>query len=121
MSALARVMDQQRLVLGLAALLSVSGLAAALTMPREEDPQFPKRFGQLVVQLPGADALTMERLVVEPLERHFAEVLEIRHVDADVRSGVAAFQIALEDTIYDTEAAWDAVQDAVDDARTELP
>lgn len=121
MSAIGRLMDQKRLVFGLALLLSASGAAAWLAMPREEDPQFPKRFAAAFVSLPGADAQMMERLVVEPVERQLAQVSEIRRVDTDVRTGVAAFRVELDQDIYDTETAWDEVQEALDEARAELP
>ena len=115
------ILHRRRLVLATTLLLAVAGLSSWLTMPREEDPQFPHRDGLIVTVFPGADALTVERMVVEPLEEHLAEVAMINFVESTVRAGVAIQHVELLETIYDTGSAWDEVQEAIDDARREFP
>ncbi|MCG8459686.1 MAG: efflux RND transporter permease subunit, partial [Holophagales bacterium] len=101
--------------------LALAGYGSWLTMPREEDPQFPRRDGLIITIFPGADALTVERLVVEPLEEHLAEVQEIRAVDSTARAGVAILHVEMHETVYDTDSAWDEVEDAVAEARRDFP
>ena len=121
MSTLDSLLQRRRLVVASAVLLALAGLLSWSTMPREEDPQFPRRNGLVLVSFPGADAETVERLVVEPLEEHLAEVEEIWKVDSVARAGVAILQIEQRETIYDTSSAWDEVEDALDRARAEFP
>ena len=115
------IFSRARLTVGLALILSVLGAVAWFAMPRQEDPEMQRRFALVVTPYPGADALTVERLVAEPLERELAEVEQIKDVITTIRSGVVVTQINLRDDVGDYDRAWSDVQDALDDARTEFP
>ena len=121
MSILPAILGRRRLVVASALLLALAGVTSWFTMPREEDPQFPKRNGLVIVAFPGADAETVERLVVEPLEESLAEVEEVEDIESTARAGVAILRVDLLDYIYDTDSAWDEVKDAVEEARVEFP
>ena len=121
MSWLDSLLARRRLILATTALLAITGIASWLTMPREEDPQFPHRDGTLVTIFPGADAETVERLVVEPLEEHLAEVAQVHEVDSTARAGVAVMHVEMHETVYDTEAGWDEIEDAIEEARKDFP
>lgn len=118
---LAALLENQKLVLTLVAVFALAGLAAFLTMDRQEDPSFPYRAGQIVTVFPGADPERVERLVLEPLEEQLAQVEEIEFIESVARQGVAITTIRLEDTIYDTAAAWDRVRIAMDKAIADFP
>ncbi len=122
---IARIADallgRRRLWLAAAALLTAIGIVAWRTMPREEDPRLPERFGTLIVPYPGADALSVERLVVRPLEDELVEVSAVEQVRATARDGVAIVEIELGQAIYDTTAAWDEVERAAEAASRDLP
>ncbi|MEM1181396.1 MAG: efflux RND transporter permease subunit, partial [Acidobacteriota bacterium] len=121
MSFLNALLSRRRLVLATTALLAFAGFSAWTTMPREEDPQFPEREGLLITIFPGADALTVERLVVEPVEEYLAEIEDINEVESTARAGVAIQNIELKDQIYDTQEVWDEVREAIDEARRDFP
>lgn len=115
------LLRSRRLILASVVLLSLSGVLAWVTMPREEDPQFPHRDGLVIVAFPGADAETVERLVVEPLEDYLSEVEEVNYVESTARAGVAILHVEMHETVYNTEKGWDEVEDAVKKARREFP
>ncbi|MEM1204523.1 MAG: efflux RND transporter permease subunit, partial [Acidobacteriota bacterium] len=115
------LLGRRRLIVATTLLLALTGVSSWLTMPREEDPQFPKRDGSLVTPFPGADAETVERLVVEPLEEYLAEVEEVVSVNSTARAGVAILHIEMNETVYATDEAWDDVREAIDKARREFP
>ena len=121
MSIMAWILGNRRLVLTAALLLSATGAILWMTMVRQEDPRLPDFWGQVVAPYPGADALTVERLVLEPIEDALAEVSEIKSVEATAFEEVAVMQIELRDGIRDFNAAWDEVREALDDARQEFP
>ena len=121
MNVLGGLLERPRLVLATALLLALAGLISWFTMPREEDPQFPRRHGLVIAGFPGADAETVERLVIEPIEEHLAEVEEIWQVRSTARAGVAVVEVELADRVYDTDAAWDEVEDALERARADFP
>ena len=115
------LLRSRRLVLASVLLLAFTGLVAWVTMPREEDPQFPHRDGLVIAAFPGADAETVERLVVEPLEDFLSEVEEVNNVFSTARAGVAILHVEMHETVYNTEKAWDEVEDAVGKAQREFP
>jgi len=121
MNLLSLLLERHRLVVATALLLALTGVLSWITMPREEDPQFPQRNGLVLTYFPGADAETVERLVVEPLEEHLAEVEEISEVFSTARAGVAIIRVEFHENVYATDDAWDEVQDALDQARNEFP
>ena len=77
-----RILDNRRLVLSAVVLLSLMGGIMWKTMVRQEDPRLPDFWGQVVAPYPGADAPTVERLVLEPIEDALAEVSDIKLVEA---------------------------------------
>ncbi len=116
-----RLLERRRLVLASALLLGGAGVAAWQTMPREEDPQLPRRHALVTVVFPGADAATVERLVVEPVEDHLAEVEEVVHTEATARQEAAVISVEIDQSIYDTDRAWDEVDRALLRAAREFP
>jgi multidrug efflux pump subunit AcrB len=112
---------QKRVVLTVALLLAGSGLVSWLTMAREEDPRFARRYGMVTAVFAGADARAIERLIVEPIEEQLAEIAEIKHVLSEARDNLAVVQVRLRDNVDDTTAAWDEVRRALRRARRDFP
>ncbi|MCB1033171.1 MAG: efflux RND transporter permease subunit, partial [Acidobacteria bacterium] len=121
MTLLVQLMSQRKLVLTLALLLSLLGLFFWFNMARQEDPRLPDLWGQVVTAFPGADAETVERLVLEPLEERLAAVDEIKEIASTAYAGVAVMKIDLLDNIRDTDRAWDEVREALVKAREDFP
>ena len=92
-----------------------------LSMPREEDPPLSYRAGMIQAVFPGADALTVERLVVLPLERQLSQVKEIKKIKVTSRRGSALFLVHLQDSVMDSPAAWDEVRRAMEKAKPNFP
>ncbi len=121
MKAMEWMLGQRRMVLTAGLLLSLTGVAMWLTMVRQEDPRLPDYWGQVVAPYPGADAPTVERLVLEPIEDALAEVNEIKSVEATAYEEVAVLKIELRGGIRDFNAAWDEVREALGKARLKFP
>jgi multidrug efflux pump subunit AcrB/outer membrane protein TolC len=115
------IVSQRRLMMTLAVLLTVAGVGAWLGVPRQEDPLMPYRGAIVVVPFPGADALAVERLVVEPLEQELAEIDEIDNVESTARAGVAVVRILLRDEVYSVDDVWDDVDRSIQAARVHFP
>jgi multidrug efflux pump subunit AcrB len=119
--AIAWILNNRRLVLTSALLLSVTGAVLWLTMVRQEDPRLPNYWGQVVAPYPGADALTVERLVLDPIEDALAEVGPIKKVEATAFEEMAVLTIELRGDIGDFDHAWDEVREALEKARLDFP
>lgn len=116
-----RLLNFQRLLGMVVTMLCLLGIAAYSTMPRQEDPSFPYRAGLITINYPGASAEAVERLVLQPLSDELRQVEEVDFTHATARTGVAIFNVRLNDTIYDTDSAWDRVRQAMDRARLDFP
>ncbi len=116
-----RPLNFQRLLGMVVTMLCLLGIAAYSTMPRQEDPSFPYRAGLITISYPGASAEAVERLVLQPLSDELRQVEEVDFTQATARTGVAVFNVRLNDTIYDTDSAWDRVRQAMDRARLDFP
>ena len=112
---------QRRLILAVAGILALVGMAAWSGMIRQEDPSFPYRAGYVLVSYPGADPERVERLVLEPLEEELAEIEEIDFIQSTVRSGQASVRLRFKENVYDTETQWDRVRVAVRRAEQQFP
>jgi multidrug efflux pump subunit AcrB len=115
------ILQRPRLIGLVVGMLVLLGVASYLTMARQEDPSFPYRAGLITVTYPGAMAEAVERLVLEPLSDELAQVEEIDYFTATVRTGVLLIPLNLKDAIYDTDAAWDRVRQAMERARQSFP
>ncbi|MFO7703776.1 MAG: efflux RND transporter permease subunit [Halopseudomonas sp.] len=102
-------------------MLCLLGIAAYLTMARQEDPSFPYRAGLVTVIYPGATAEAVERLVLEPLSDELSQVEELEYFTATARTGVVLINLSLDDAIYATDSAWDRVRQALARAELEFP
>ncbi|MDT0496403.1 efflux RND transporter permease subunit [Algiphilus sp. W345] len=78
-------------VLVLAVLLL--GVYAALTTPREENPQIVVPGAVVRFVLPGSTPLEMERLIVAPMEGHLREIDGVEHSYAMAGEGVGFVQL----------------------------
>lgn len=116
-----RLLNFQRLLGMVVTMLCLLGIAAYSTMPRQEDPSFPYRAGLITINYPGASAEAVERLVLQPLSDELRQVEEVDFTQATARTGVAVFNVRLNDTIYDTDSAWDRVRQAMERARLDFP
>jgi multidrug efflux pump subunit AcrB/outer membrane protein TolC len=113
--------QQSRLIIVAALLLSISGILSWTSMPKEEDPRFPDRYAAVSVIYPGADADTIERTVVLPLEEELQSLTEIATIEATARTDIAVLTLTLEDTITEVDSVWAKVQTALDRAARRFP
>jgi len=111
----------RRLVFSVVFLFVAVGYFALGSMARQEDPSFPYRAGLLKVFYAGGTPSQIEKLITEPLEEELAQVSEIDEVTSTSRDDLAIFNIELQDYVYDTDAAWDRVQNAVARAELQFP
>ncbi|MEM7568349.1 MAG: efflux RND transporter permease subunit [Pseudomonadota bacterium] len=111
----------QRLTVLTIALAITMGLAAILTLPRQEDPIPRERYASVITAFPGASARRVESLITEPLEDAIREVPEVRELNSFSRVGVSVVTVELQDNVLDTEEIWSIVRNQVNDVGAGLP
>jgi len=117
------ILQRKRVVLASAFALCLAGAVSFATMPRQEDPTLPDRAGILIVEFPGADAQTIERLVAVPLEDELAQVSELNTMYTTARRDVVIVRLELGDNVIGRaiDDAWDDIEEAIERAEREFP
>lgn len=107
---------EERLIFGLVIIVSLLGVFTWFNINEQEDPFFPYRNGQVVIVAPGMSASAIEDTIVQPFERLLANVDGIERVSSKSSDSFALVQVELQETIYDTEKAWQRVREKVSEA-----
>lgn len=114
-------LDFPRLLVLSIGLIAAAGLAAALTVPRLEDPRINNRNAIVITPFPGADAGRVEALVTKPLEDALRSEASIKHLTSTSRAGVSVISIELKDRITNGEPIWLLLRDKLSKAAPLLP
>lgn len=96
------------------------GVNSLLNMPRGEDPEFTAPSFAVIIVYPGTDATDMEELVVDPAEKKFNELDNIKHVISNVDNGLAVLRIEY-DYDQDPDEKYQEIVREVNALRAELP
>ncbi|RKF14371.1 efflux RND transporter permease subunit [Alginatibacterium sediminis] len=101
-------------------LLVAIGILSYNTMPRSEDPQFNMPITLVEVIYPGASALDVETLVVDPIEAAISDLDNIEKIATDIKNGGTRLEVTF---IYgsDPDASYNDVVRVVGAIRSELP
>lgn len=116
-----KILDKKRLIMSIALLLSLLGTIMWFQMIRQEDPSMDDYWGMIVTPYPGADASTVEKLILDPLEDALAEIHEINWMESTAFDEVAVINIELKGDIYDFNLVWQDVRDTLEGAAKSFP
>lgn len=96
------------------------GVNSLLTMPRGEDPEFNAPQFAVVFVYPGTDARDLEKLVVDPAEKRFNALENIKHLITNVDDGLAVMRVEYEYS-SDPDDKYQEVVREVNALRSEIP
>jgi len=113
--------SQKRLVIAISLIFVAVGLSAMLIMAREEDPKLADRFGTLMVIYPGADPLTFERTVIEPIEEELKTIEGIKKIQTTIRPDFSMSEIELQDSVQDIEKVWNEARSRLENIKSDFP
>ena len=111
---------RRKVVLAIAALATLFGLSAYLSLPREADPNI--NYGYIFVQvvLPGVSPEDSERLLVRPLETELQSIEGLKEMNAQSVESAAIVLLQFEPEA-DRAKALNDVRAKVDMARGRFP
>ncbi|MGM0475227.1 MAG: efflux RND transporter permease subunit, partial [Bacteroidota bacterium] len=101
-------------------LLTLIGIRALLVMPRTENPEIAVPGTSIVVVMPGANPVDMEKMVALPVEEAINELGEIEQISTSVRDGFAIISVEFEFNT-DADEKYDEVVQKINNVRTSLP
>lgn len=111
---------RRKVVLAVTAVLSLFGLYAYLTLPREAQPDITVPFISVVVPYPGVSPEDAERLLVRPLERELKTIQGLKEMNARAYGGEAVVLLEFE-VNFDKNKVLEDVRAKVDLARGRFP
>ncbi len=101
-------------------LLLALGFNSLLNMPRGEDPETTAPSFVVIVIYPGTSPIDMEKLVVDPMEKRFNELDNIKRLVSDVNDGLATVRVDYKHE-SDPDEKYQEIVREVNALRGELP
>ncbi len=101
-------------------LLMALGLNSLVNMPRGEDPETDAPSFSIAVVYPGTSPADMEQLVLDPMEKRFSELDDIKRIISDVNDGLAVVRVDYKHE-NDPETKYQEIVREVNALRGELP
>ncbi|MCE2997443.1 MAG: efflux RND transporter permease subunit [Cyclobacteriaceae bacterium] len=102
------------------ALVLAMGLNSLINMPRGEDPETDQPSFSVVVVYPGTSPEDMEKLVVDPMEKRFNELDNIKRLTTSINDGLAVFRVDYKHE-SDKDEKYQEIIRETDALRKELP
>lgn len=102
-------------------MLLLGGIAAYLSFPRSEDPEFTIRVAVIQTYFPGASPQKVEQLITEKLERKIQEMPQVEHIVSENRTGVSLITVEIKDKYKNLRPVWDDLKDKVEEVENDLP
>ncbi len=107
-------------VLMLVVFLAIFGLRSYLNMPRTENPELSIPGSSVIVVMPGASTLDMEKMVAMPVEEAINEIEDIVEIRSEVRDGLAIISTEFEFET-DPKEKYEEVVKQLNSIRSALP
>ena len=100
--------------------LTIVGVRALLTMPRTENPEVEVPGSSIIVLMPGASSIDMEKMVALPVEEALNGLDDIDVIVSDVRDGIAVVAVEFEFNT-DPDEKYNEVVRQINSIRSTLP
>jgi multidrug efflux pump subunit AcrB len=101
-------------------MLIALGVYSYLKIPQAEDPELPMPIVPVTIIYPGASPVDMEELVVDPMEKSFKQLDDVKRIWSEIKDGVAS--VVVEFTAdSDPDKKFDEVQRQLQMIRGNLP
>ena len=113
-------MDRSRTTLMTLLFLTLGGIAAFLTIPREANPDITIPMIYVSMSLEGVSPEDAERLLVRPMEQELRSLEGVKEMRATASEGHASVMLEF-DAGFDSDKALQDVREKVDTARSKLP
>src|SRR6201995_4449022 len=101
-------------------MLAAIGINSMLNMPRGEDPDTEAPTFSAIVIYPGTSPKDMEELVVNPIEKRFNEMDDVKRIRSQIDDGLAVIQIEFNYETSPDKKYQDVVRE-LDAIRPDLP
>src|ERR1700730_13153699 len=101
-------------------MLAAIGINSMMNMPRGEDPDIEAPSFSAIIIYPGTSPKDMEELVVNPIEKRFNEMDDVKRIRSTIDDGLAVVQIEFNYETAPDKKYQDVIRE-LNAVRAELP
>jgi len=104
-------------------IVGLMGIANYFDLSRNSMPPYTIRIASVVTHFPGAGPQKVETLVTDVLEEAIREMVEVKTIESESRTGLSVITVKLNDNITQEELqpVWDELKSKVDEVSVKLP
>jgi multidrug efflux pump subunit AcrB len=104
-------------------IVSAVGISNYFDLSRDSMPPYTIRIASVVTRFPGASPTEVESLVTEKLEEAIREMVEVKSIESESRTGLSVITVKLKDYVNadELQPIWDELKDKVNEVRPTLP
>lgn len=104
-------------------IIAVIGITSYFDLPRDSMPPYTIRIASVVTQFPGANPQRVESLVTDVLEETIREMVEIKTIESESRTGLSVITVELKEEISQNElqSVWNELRVRVSEVKPSLP
>ncbi|MCI0514339.1 efflux RND transporter permease subunit, partial [candidate division KSB1 bacterium] len=100
--------------------LTLAGIFSFLTMPRSEDPAVSAPGASVIILYPGANPVTIEQLVIQPIEEELNELEDVQQINSRMYDDLGIVAIEFNHGI-DPDQKYSDVLQKINSLRPDLP
>ncbi|MDA3905741.1 MAG: efflux RND transporter permease subunit [Bacteroidales bacterium] len=104
-------------------IVALVGIGNYFDLSRDSMPPYTIRIASVITHFPGADPQKVETLVTDVLEEAIREMVEVKTIESESRTGLSVITVKLNDNISQDELqpVWDELKSKVNEIRPNLP
>ncbi|MBL1213313.1 MAG: efflux RND transporter permease subunit [Ignavibacteriae bacterium] len=104
-------------------IIALIGITSYFNLPRDSMPPYTIRIASVITQFPGANPQRVETLVTDVLEETIREMVEIKTIESESRTGLSVITVELKEKISQDElqSVWDELRVRVGEVKPHLP
>jgi multidrug efflux pump subunit AcrB len=104
-------------------IVSVVGIKNYFDLSRDSMPPYTIRMASVVTPFPGAGPQRVESLVTDPLEEAIREMVQVKTIESESRTGLSVITVELKEEISqeNLQSVWDELKSKVDEVKPTLP
>jgi len=116
-------LNNNRIVIIALSIIAIIGIKNYFDLSQDSMPPYTIRKATVITQLPGASPLRIEELITDALEESIREMVEIKSIESESRSGLSVITIDLKNEIGKDKlrSVWDELRQKMDDIKPSLP
>ncbi|MCK5277064.1 MAG: efflux RND transporter permease subunit, partial [Cyclobacteriaceae bacterium] len=116
-------LNNSRITISILFIVAMMGVKNYFDLSQDSMPPYTLRKASVITHFPGASPLRVEELVTDLLEETIREIVQVKSIESESRTGLSVITIDLKNEIGNDELrpVWDELRQKMGDIKTRLP